>query len=193
MYAEQKLQETFGNTPKTLKKNDTKTLEKAEVRTAAKTVELPNAFGISKVVAGDLSIRDARFALVNGLCGDLALAIHKKTGGDPYFVCYGIESEEELLENFENDPESIFELTTHVLIESPTQHNRYVDAYGQKTFEELSDFYGDDIELIQGNMDMLKKYAPDSDSEKFEEFAETAIKLDQNGESYNYHEDEDDE
>lgn len=175
-YSEKRLSETFGNTPEALKRSDRKNDE----------IELSNAFGVTKLVNGDLSILASRSALINGLCGDLALAVQKKIGGQPYFVCYGISSKEELEENFTQNPDNIFELSTHVLIESPTRPNHYIDAYGQKTAEDLAKYYGDEIQVIQGNMDMLRLYANPENDEKLDRFAESAIELDRKCESYDY-------
>lgn len=175
-YNESRMTEIFGNTPEALKKPRPKLEE----------VELANAFGVTKLVNGDLSILASRSALINGLCGDLALAVQKKTGGNPYFVCYGLDSKEDLAESFAKDPDSIFENSTHVLIESPTKPNHYIDAYGQKSVKELAEYYGDEIEVFQGDMDMLRRYANSENDGKLDDFADSAIMLDRKEISYDY-------
>lgn len=150
------------------------------------TVELQGAFGIVSLNDGDLSNSKARSTLINGMCGDLATAIHRKTGGAPYFVCYGINSAEDLRKTFESEPEQLFDVSTHVMIESPTEPGKFVDAYGQKTVADLKGFYGDEITVIQGDLDMLAAYSDAQNFEKLENFAEAALDLDSKSESYSY-------
>jgi hypothetical protein len=150
------------------------------------TIELQGALGAISLDDGDLSNAKARSTLINGMCGDLATAIQRKTGGEPYFVCYGINSEEELKKTFENEPEQLFDVSTHVMIESPTSPGNFVDAYGQKTASDLREFYGEEITVIRGDLDMLNAYSDSQNFEKLSNFADAALDLDSKCESYSY-------
>lgn len=150
------------------------------------SIELQGAFGTITLKDGDLSSSKARTTLISGMCGDLATAVQRKTGGDPYFVCYEIESEEDLKKTFEENPEALFDVSTHVMIESPTSPGSFVDAYGQKTTSDLKEFYGDEITVIRGDLNMLSAYADPQNLGKLDNFADAALELDKNNESYSY-------
>lgn len=171
-YNLRKLEKEFENIPALSKKTS--------------TIELQGAFGIVSLNDGDLSNAEARITLISGMCGDLATAIQRKTGGVPYFVCYGINSEEDLRKTFESEPEQLFDVSTHVMIESPTQPGKFVDAYGQKTTSDLKEFYGEEISVIRGDLDMLKAYSSPQNVEKLDKFADAALALDDKNESYSY-------
>lgn len=150
------------------------------------TIELQGAFGSVSLNDGDLTDAKARSTLINGMCGDLATAIQRKTGGAPYFVCYGINSEEDLRKTFESEPEQLFDVSTHVMIESPTVPGKFVDAYGQKTTSDLKEFYGEEITVIRGDLDMLSAYSDSQNFERLSNFADAALDLDSKRESYSY-------
>lgn len=160
-------------------------------------VDLPCAFGNMRVKDGDLSDLKSRTALISGLCGSLALAVHDKTGGTPYFVCYGMEPEETLAEIYEEGGEhALLDVATHALVESTTKPGTFIDAYGQKTIDELKEFYGDDIRLEVGSRAMLVNYADEGVPEILSNFADEAIAMDAREQSYSYMEftmDSDDE
>lgn len=171
-YNLKKLEQEFQSIPTLSKKNA--------------TIELQGAFGVVSLDDGDLSNPKARMTLINGMCGDLATAIHRKTGGEPYFVCYGIESEEELRDTFKAEPEQLFDVSTHVMIESPTEPGKFVDAYGQKTTSDLKEFYGGEITVIRGDLDMLRAYSDPQNFDRLDNFADAALNLDKNNEGYSY-------
>lgn len=150
------------------------------------TVELQGAFGSIQLDDGDLSNVEARSALINGMCGDLASAIQRKTGGAPYFVCYEIDSPEDLRKTFDRGLEQLLNYSTHVMIESPTQPGKFVDAYGQKTVDDLKGFYGEDITVVRGDLDMLNAYSNPKNVEKLDNFADAVLTLDDKNESYSY-------
>ncbi len=151
-------------------------------------IDLPCAFGTMRVKNGDLADVKSRTALISGLCGSLALAVHDKTGGTPYFVCYDVSPHENLQESFEKEgAEAVLAASTHALVESKTKPGTFLDAYGQKTLAELKDFYGDDITLEPGSRAMLVAYAEEGVPELLTDFADSVIALDAASESYSYH------
>lgn len=150
-------------------------------------IDLPNSHGLFRVKDGDLDDIKSRLALSSGLCGDLALAIHNETGADPYFLCFSYYTEEELHEAFERDPESVFD-ATHVVVGSLHKPLHFIDSYGQKSMNELMEFWGEDISIIEGNKEMLEAYADKDMSSKLSNFAKSAIKLDKENKSYDYEE-----
>jgi hypothetical protein len=171
-FSAQQLEKEFSELPKLTRKSS--------------KIDLHGALGTVTLTDGDLSSAKTRNALINGMCGDLATAVQRKTGGDPYFVCYGISSEEELKKTFEDNPNALFDVSTHVMIESPTAPGNFVDAYGQKTTSDLKEFYGDEITVIRGDLNMLSAYAEPKNIGKLDNFADSALNLDKNNECYSY-------
>lgn len=151
-------------------------------------VELPCAFGVMRVIDGDLSNFQARNALISGLCGDLAKAIQNKHGGDAYLVCYGVKDEAELAKLWQEG--SIAEAATHALIESKANPGDFMDSYGRKTTADLEDFYGDDIKILKATPEMLQAYTSGA-VDALSNFADSVLALDASGESYDYQEWED--
>lgn len=150
-------------------------------------IDLPCAFGNMRVKDGDLSDLKSRTALISGLCGSLALAVHDKTNGTPYFVCYGVGDDESLAELYEEGGEhALLDVATHALVESTTKPGTFIDAYGQKTLKDLKEFYGDDITLEVGSRAMLVNYADDGVPEILTNFADEAIAMDAREQSYSY-------
>lgn len=152
-------------------------------------ITLTSNLGKGVVVDGDLSNPLARALLSSGLCGDLALAIHRKAGGAPYFLSHSVDNDEELAENFKKDPESILHDTLHVLIESPTRPNHFIDAYGQSSYADIEDNW-DGATIIEGTPEMLEQFADRESASKLSNFADSAIELDRAGVSYSMEDDE---
>lgn len=175
-FSEGKLSKEFSNNLEGVKKSSNKEFEE---------IELPNAHGLFKVKNGDLDDPKARLALSSGLCAHLALAIHEKTGAEPYFLCFSYESEEEFHEAFANDPEAVFD-ATHVVTLSQNKQNHFVDSYGVKSISDLMEFWGEDITIIEGNRDMLLRYGDADYARELGKFADSAIALDKEGKSYGY-------
>jgi hypothetical protein len=151
-------------------------------------MQLQCAFGKLEVEDGNLAVFAARHALISGLCGDLALAIHDQTGAKPYFVTYGYSSDApptQLMEDYGGQADYLYSSTTHALVESPTVPGHFVDAYGQKSAEELRAFYGDDVLLMEGNREMLMAYSTGIAS-TLQAFAAEALRMDEAGESFDY-------
>lgn len=150
---------------------------------STRAMELSSNLGTVEVMDGDLSDPRARAALSSGLCGDLALAIHRQTGGAPYFLSYHFSSDEELADAFAKNPNAVIAGSCHVLIESPTKPNHFVDSYGQQDFESLEDVYGDAV-LLEGTPEMLEHFADAEGSARLTRFARSAIELDRVGVHY---------
>lgn len=168
LHAEAKLKEAFSEVP----------------ASARNTIDVVCEFGVVQLKDGDLSDPKARMTLVNGLCGDVAKSIHKRTGGEPFFVTYDGLSEPELLEKFAVNSEDLLNVTTHVMIESPTRKGYYLDAYGQKSLDEIREFYGDEINMVRGSKEMLDFYATGKND--LDSFASSALELDQKNQNYSY-------
>lgn len=154
------------------------------VKTNRKYVDIPADLGSIRLRDGDLSDSNARFSLINGLCGDLAQSIIDKENRKIYFVSYN-QNKQGLHEDFQKDPNSLYRNATHVMVAS-TQDGEYLDAYGRRTPADIKDFYGQETSIIEGTHDMLKTYSTGV-SEKLSKFAEEALKMDKNNTSYSYH------
>lgn len=149
------------------------------------SIRLTSNFGDVDVVNGDLSSSDARVALTSGLCADFALAVHDKSGSDLYFVSYDDSlNEANFIESFEEEPEIIFDLVTHVLAQSKSSKRAFIDAYGHKTKKEVQDFYGDDITIVKGNRAIAEYFS--TKQYDLSKFAESALILDKEKRGYDY-------
>jgi len=138
-------------------------LPAAARRESHRKIILGSNLGSFEVIDGDLSDPAARTALSTGLCGDLALAIHRKTGGAPYFLSYGFHSEEELAEAFAHEPNVVF-TAAHVMLESPSQPGSFLDGHGQQDLESLEEAYEDAVP-IRGTVAMLEHFAESSSAD----------------------------
>jgi len=150
-------------------------------------IKLSSNLGSAEVRNGDLSNPTARVLLSTGLCGDLALAIHQKTGATPYFLSFSFSDPEKLSHEFEQDPDNIFRGTSHVLVESPSKSGFCLDAHGQFSKEEIEENW-DGAFLVKGTAEMLRRYADEKSAERLGKFADAAIELDRRGESYEFEE-----
>lgn len=146
-------------------------------------MELSSNLGTVEVLDGDLDDPRARAALSSGLCGDLALAIHRQTGGAPYFLSYSFNSAEELAEAFELEPNSVIAGSCHVLIESPTEPGEFLDSYGRQDVDSLEDSY-DGAAIVPGTVEMLEHFADQNSARMLDSFARSAIELDRDGIRY---------
>lgn len=146
-------------------------------------MELSSNLGTVEVADGDLDDPRARAALSSGLCGDLALAIHRQTGGTPYFLSYRFNSSEELAEAFAEEPNSVIAGSCHVLIESPSAPGEFLDSYGRQDAKSLEEAY-DDAAIIPGAPEMLEHFADQQSADRLGAFARSAIELDRDGIRY---------
>ena len=169
---EEKNSEEFGEIPTTLQKNS--------------LITLSSNLGEARVADGDLSDPIARSLLVSGLCGDLAKSISEKTGKPPYFVFHRSMTNKEFEEEFENNPNVIFN-SPHVLVESVYNEDRFVDAYGVHDSEDVEEHWEGSV-LVRGSKEMLDHWCKNSKTPDLSNFAETVIKFDKESVSYDYEE-----
>lgn len=148
---------------------------------------LSSNLGSARFINGDLNDPLARSILSSGLCGDLALAIHKKTGAKPYFLTFST-SVESFIEAYKSDPKNIFAATAHVVVESQ-EEGCFLDAYGQSSVEDLEENW-DGANIVEGTPEMLEFFADAESAERLEKFADTAILLDKQGIQYDFNMDE---
>lgn len=145
-------------------------------------IKLSSNLGEVEVINGDLSNNQARLLLSSGLCGDLALNIHEKTGNPIVFVMYEDLSQAELKQQFEKDKNTVFR-AQHVMVKSQNE-NKYLDSYGVKDFDEIDELY-EGIYIVEGTPEMAQTFASD-DYKDYSKFADTAIEFDKNNVSYEY-------
>lgn len=150
----------------------------------ASTTVLSSNFGEWEVTDGDLTDARARMALSGGLCGDLALAIHRQTGGTPYFLSFSYQSEEDLARAFAEEPNSVIAASAHVVLESPSTPGEFLDSYGRQDEESLGDSYGEDVAILRGTPEMLQHFGDSASADRLGLFAQSAIELDGRGERY---------
>lgn len=152
-----------------------------------KFVSIPCAFDMVTVVNGDLTNEKTRYLLINGLCGDLAKAIHEKTGGDVYFVCdtSQVRDSRDLATQFTRNPHYLINTAMHAMVESPRDKGVFLDAYGRKNTHDLQQFYGKQTKPIKGAPAMLDVFSTGV-SGVLSEFADSVITLDAQGKSYPY-------
>lgn len=151
---------------------------------------LSSNMGEATVRNGDLNDPKSRLLLSTGLCGDLAMNIHEKTGWPVAFVIYNNFDEKELQEKFEKDPAVVL-TAQHVMIETPhfdDEGNKlYLDSYGLKTLDEVNDFY-EGITITRGTTEMVRAFAGEN-YKNLSKFADTAISFSEKGISFEYDED----
>jgi len=145
-------------------------------------ITLGSNLGSFEVTDGDLSDPAARAALSTGLCGDLALAVHRKTRGAPYFLSYSFDSPEALAEAFAREPNVIF-TSAHVVLESPTRSGSFLDGNGQQDLESLEEVYEDAVP-VRGTPEMLQYFADSGSADRLGNFADSALELDRSGDRY---------
>lgn len=120
----------------------------------------------------------SRFALANGLCGNLAEAILEI---DPtrsiYFVSYEIDDETELEQLSNAGTDAFLSSTTHVVVTS--SDGLFLDSYGIDSRSGIESFY--DGTLIRGSRVMLRNHyvtdAYTTDRNAYSHFATSAISL----------------
>jgi hypothetical protein len=147
-------------------------------------ITLSSNLGTFDVDNGDLSNSNARLALSSGLCGDLARAINRISGADIYFVTHQTsETEESLQKKFLEEPRSVFD-ACHVVVQSQSDPDCFIDSYGHKTREEIDEFY-DGVIVVKGSKEMVERFSGDT-HEELNEFALAALELDRNRVSFDY-------
>lgn len=155
-------------------------------QTRTGNVELQLAFGSVEVPAGDLSDPKIRFYFANGLCGDLAMAIHERQGGKPFFAVDSNLSAEELDDAAESG--TLGDHVSHAFIESKHRPEFFIDGYGVKSRSEIEEFYGTEIREVE--LKHLRAFGSGPGGQRgthdLSAFADTVVSFDRNGISYSY-------
>lgn len=159
------------------------TQESAEPR----SLELQLDSGFTTVRDGDLSDAQTRHYLVNGLCGDLAMAIHGKQGGRVFFAMDEQLPPGVTLESAAQRGE-LGDHVAHAFVESQQHPGMFLDAYGVKSAEDIEDYYGTSIREV--SPEVLSHYGSGPrgtrGSHDLSAFADAAIALDREGRFYDY-------
>lgn len=139
-------------------------------------------------VDGDLTNPETRHLLANGFCGNLAEAIHNLTNSPLYFVVYRYKASDskKLISDCEADASLLMKVGTHAMVQSPTNPELFLDAYGQKTRAQVEEFYGNGFTLVEGTPWMLEQYRTPVDSRLFTKFAQAVLELDAEEVTYSY-------
>lgn len=148
-------------------------------------IRLTSNIGSTEVVDGDLSDPYARAHLANGMCGDLAAAIQDITGGSAYIISHHYVDEDELLNEIENDLESVYLYATHIVVESSTKPLHFVDSYGQQDYESLEDHF-QTCSMVELPGNVLSRLVSKQDRQRLHNFAVAALKLDEQETQYEY-------
>jgi hypothetical protein len=153
------------------------------------TVMLSSNLGEYTGPNGDLTHEGARASLASGLCGNLALALHRLDGRPCFFVTYHMDATPESLSAaFAQDPDSVFR-TAHVVAASTSEPGNYCDSYGHRTPEDIEDYYGSCV-IVPATPAMVEYFATRgrTTSVDLRLFAESAAELDRLQEGYSYSE-----
>lgn len=153
---------------------------------AGRFVDVPTGlWGTMRMRDGDLRDPRNRYALANGLCGDLAAAIIRKDPTRrPVFVTYDLDTSDSLNAHLEANPGDTSQIA-HVMV-TTRQPGVYLDAYGVHTADEVKNFYGDDASILDAGSNLgIMRTLPDDD-ESLNGFARQAIILDHENRSYDY-------
>lgn len=97
-------------------------------------------------------------SLMNGLCGNLARAVHEKFGGQ--LVLVSAEDARTTCEALVNDPFTILNFTTHLLVKIS---GVYYDARGALTHDEALGYYADlDYQLVEVPDTVINVYSTEN-------------------------------
>lgn len=69
------------------------------------------------------------------------------------------------------------------MVASPTEDERFIDAYGQSDYEDIENNW-DGAFIVKGTPEMLKHFADEENSKRLSNFADAVIELDRNEELY---------
>lgn len=154
-------------------------------------VKLQLDLGSVEVEAGDLSSAKMRYYFANGLCGDLANAIHTIDPDRKLYFSLDTNSEgrpnSEDLNNMRTVDE-LSEFVFHAVVESKSQPGKYLDAYGIKSKEEVEGFFGGPMVEVPSRV--FRGFDTGADHD-LSSFAETVLGFDEDGVSYDYNHFED--
>ena len=154
-------------------------------RKAPERVVIETHYGQFPVANGDLSNPMVRGHFANGLCADLANAIHEL---DPsrkvYLAIDGGRSGpyEEDLQRMK-DISEITNFIMHAVVESKEHPGRFLDGYGVKSREEIEDFF--ENPLREAPIHIFRDAHSGADHD-LSGFARAALELEHQGTSYEY-------
>lgn len=152
-----------------------------------RSLELRLDFGSTTVRDGDLSDPQTRHYLVNGLCGDLAMAIHEKQGGRVFFAVDEQLPPGVTLESAAQKGE-LGDHVAHAFVESREHPGMFLDAYGVKSAGDIESYYGTSIREV--SPEILSHYGSGPRGARgahdLSAFADAAIALDREGRFYDY-------
>jgi hypothetical protein len=133
---------------------------------------------------GDLEDPRNRFMLVNGRCGDLARAIIAvDPSREPAFVVYDIDQKTFDWNYQHGDSDASRSAIMHVVIQGE-RPGEYLDAYGCQSEESIKQFYPD-AHILESDV-ALDDYHTGVPAEDLREFAESAIRMEKDHQSYSY-------
>jgi len=136
---------------------------------------------------GDLSNPRVRHYLVNGLCGDLAMAIQEKQGGRVFFAVDEQLPPGVTLESAAERGE-LGDHVAHAFVESREHPGMFLDAYGVKSAEDIEGYYGTSVREV--SPEILSHYGSGPRGTRgthdLSNFADAAIALDREGRFYDY-------
>jgi hypothetical protein len=133
---------------------------------------------------GDLEDPRNRFMLVNGRCGDLARAIIAvDPSREPAFVVYDMDQKTFDYNYQHGDSDDSRSAIMHVVIQGE-RSGEYLDAYGCQTEESIKQFYPD-AHILRSDV-ALDDYHTGVPTEDLREFAESALKMERDRQSYSY-------
>jgi len=163
--------------------------EPARSKKPIRKKKLTYDLGEIEVLDGDLDDPMARFAFSNGLCGDLANAIHKL---DPerkvYFAFESRPGQYHDLSLYSElartDPSGLADMACHVLVESKSSPGEYLDSYGVQSAQAVKEFWGVVLEVPKRSFSRFRSES----RQDFSKFAQSAIQMDNDSVSYNYDE-----
>ena len=161
--------------------------EPAHGSSEPRSLDLQLDFGSATVRDGDLSDSQTRHYLVNGLCGDLAMAIHEKQGGRVFFAVDEQLPPGVTLESAAQKGE-LGDHVAHAFVESREHPGTFLDAYGVKSAKDIEDYYGTSIREVAP--EILSHYGSGPRGARgthdLSAFADAAITLDREGRFYDY-------
>lgn len=169
-----------GVTPKSFNKNS------EEITEEKLKVSIDLGYESIEVDAGDLSNPEVRMHFADGLCGDLANAIHMMDSDRKLYFSLDTNSEGrpntkdlEKMDSIDDLSEFVF----HAVVECKSEPGKFLDAYGVKTKEEIEEHFGGP--LVEAPSHIFTGFTTQADHD-LSSFAEAALALERTGKSYSY-------
>lgn len=149
-------------------------------------VKLKLDFDSVEVANGDLGDPKVRGYFANGLCGDLANAIHSIDPSRRLYFSLDTDADGRPTAEELSAMDSIDQLSPfvfHAVVESRSQPGKFLDSYGVKSREEIEGFFGGP--LVEAPSSVFRGFHSGEDHD-LSGFAEAALELDRTGRSYSY-------